>query len=165
MSLIIRAMTRKDADARGYVHWKSWQETYPGLVDDAYLSACMTLEKCQEIARQRPENTLIAELNGKIVGFSCYCPCRDTDMSGCGEIQSIYVLKEAQGLGIGRKLMDAAIAKLADYSTIVLWVLQGNDPAIDFYEHYGFRLDGATAPIMTGAPNTELRMIYHRVNG
>ena len=46
MELKIREMTPQDADGKGYVHWKSWQETYAGLVDADYLSSRMTLEKC-----------------------------------------------------------------------------------------------------------------------
>ena len=74
-------------------------------------------------------------------------------------MQAIYVLKEAQGLGIGRKLMDASLERLSVYSTVVLWVLKGNDHAIGFYEHYGFRFDGTSKEISVG---TELRMVYHR---
>lgn len=56
--------------------------------------------------------------------------------------------------------MDAALERLSDFGTILLWVLKGNDHAIGFYEHYGFRFDGETAPITLGTPNTELRMVY-----
>jgi len=31
MSVIIRKATREDADGKGYVHYKSWIETYTGL--------------------------------------------------------------------------------------------------------------------------------------
>lgn len=161
MTLKIREMRPKDADGKGYVHYTSWQETYPGLIDSSYL-ARMTLEKCQTIAHKWPENTLVAELDGKIVGFVCWLPCRDGDMPDCGEVTAIYVLKEAQGLGIGRKLMDAALEQLPQYQTIVIWVLKGNDHAIGFYEHYGFQLDGAEKEILLGTPNTDLRMLYHR---
>lgn len=162
MQYVIRQMTPGDADGKGYVHWKSWQETYPGLIDAGYLSS-HTLKKCQEIAHNRPENTIVAELGGKVVGFSCYRPCRDANTVDCGEVQAIYVLKEAQGLGIGRALMAAAIANLNGCTDIILWVLQGNDHAIGFYEHCGFRFDGVCAPITLGTPNTELRMVYHRI--
>lgn len=161
MKLEIREMRPEDMDAKAYVHWKSWQETYPGLVDEEYL-ARLSLEKCQDIARRWPDNIVIAELDGKVVGFTGYGPCRNPGMDGCGEVFAIYILKEAQGLGIGRKLMDAAFAKLTDYDTIVIWVLKGNDHAFGFYEHYGFQFNGVEAPITIGTPNTELQLIYHR---
>lgn len=158
MDLTIRPMVPEDADAKDYVHWKSWQETYPGLVDDGYL-ARLTPEKCQEIARRWPENTLVAVLDGRIVGFCCRGV---SDCPGCGEIIALYVLREAQGLGISRRLMDAALADLEEFPTVLLWVLQGNHRAIGFYEHSGFRPDGTTREIRLGLPNTELRMRLDR---
>lgn len=161
MKLEIRPMRPDDMNARGYVHYQSWQETYPGLVDAGYL-ARMSVEKCQEWAHRWPDNIMVAELDGKIVGFSGYGPCRNPGCENLGEVFAIYVLKEAQGLGIGRKLMDAALEKLADYHDIVIWVLNGNERAIGFYQHYGFCFDGTQAPIVIGTPNTELRMIFKR---
>lgn len=148
--LEIAKMRPDDYDQKSYVHWKSWQETYTGLMDERYI-ANQTLEKCRNIAHRWPGNTLLVHLDGQIVGYGCYISHED----GTGEISAIYLLKEAQGLGIGRRLMDALLEKLAGHHPIVLWVLKGNDRAIGFYEHYGFRMDGTekTAPV-----GTELRM-------
>ena len=154
MKLIIRDMRPEDADAKGYVHWKTWQETYAGLMDEKYL-ANQSLDKCQTIAHRWPENTLVAEVNSKIVGFSCY----GRNDSGAGEVIAIYLLKEVQGRGFGRKLMDATLCHLEEYSSVFLWVLEGNDHAIGFYEHYGFCKDGITKEIPLG---TELRMTYYK---
>ena len=158
MNIEIRPQRPEDADAKGYVHWKSWQETYPGLMEERFLIN-QSLEKCQTIAHRWPENTFVALLNGKVLGFTCYHPYWGDDLSNCGEVQAIYVLREAQGLGIGRKLMDAALEALSDYESVALWVLKGNDRAIGFYEHYGFRFDGGEKAAPVG---TELRMIYSR---
>lgn len=154
----IRDMGPEDADGKGYVHWKSWQETYSGLIPEASLTK-RTLERCQDVARRWPENTLVAELGEKIVGFACYGLCRDEDSSDRGEVIALYVLQEAQGLGIGKALMEAALEKLSAYNTIAIWVLKGNEQAIGFYEHFGFRFDGAAQEIEVG---TVLRMIYRR---
>ena len=157
MDLVIRPMTLDDADAKGYVHWKSWKDTYAGLIDQNYLNN-LDLAQRQKWARDYPENTSVAVLNGKVVGFSCYGATRDEDLPGCGEVYAIYLLQEAQGLGIGKKLMDAAFAHLKEYRTVAIWVLKGNEKAIGFYEHYGFRFDGtAKAYKQLG---TELRMLY-----
>ena len=80
MDVNIHPMRPEDTDGKGFVHWKSWQETYTGRMPEAFI-ARQTLEKCQENARRWPENTLVVRLNGKIVGFSCY----GTDDSGAGE--------------------------------------------------------------------------------
>lgn len=158
MNFEIRDMGPEDADSKGYVHWKSWQETYSGLIPEDSL-ARQSLERCRETARHWPENTLVAQLDGNIVGFACHGLCQDGDLSNCGEVMAIYVLREAQGLGIGKALMEAALEKLSAYDTIALWVLRENRQAIGFYEHFGFRFDGAAQALALG---TVLRMIYHR---
>ena len=132
MKFTVRPMSPEDADATGYVHWKSWKETYTGLMDPKVLEN-ISLTSRQLLANEHPENTFVAELNGKIVGFSGYGSSRDDDLPNSAEIYGIYILQEAQGLGIGKKLMDAAMAKLSDYPAVSIWVLQGNEKAIGCY--------------------------------
>lgn len=150
--LEIAKMRPEDYDQKGYVHWKCWQETYAGLIEQRHI-ASQTLEKCRNIAHRWPGNTLLVHLDGQVVGYGCYI----THVDGTGEISAIYLLNEVQGLGIGRKLMDALLEKLTGHCPIVLWVLKGNDHAIGFYEHCGFRLDGTEKSTPIG---TELRMTY-----
>ncbi len=151
MNLVIREMGPKDYDAKGFIHYQTWRETYTGLMDEHYISN-QTLEKCQYIARRWPQNTLVAEVDGTIVGFGCYILSED----GSGEISAIYILKSAQKQGIGIKLMDSMLMRMQTRHPISLWVLKGNEHAIGFYEHYGFHLDGT---IKDSAVGTELRMI------
>ena len=149
---VIRDMLPGEADQKGHVHYQTWLETYTGLIDEAFL-ANQTLEKCQTIARKWPDNTLIAELDGKMVGYCCY----GKEDSGAGHIFALYLLKEAQGIGLGRKLMNAAMDRLSECCPITLGVLEGNQQAIGFYEHYGFRFSGNSQVLRFG---NELEMIY-----
>lgn len=155
---IIPMTTQQDMDGKGYVHWKSWQETYTGLVDSAYMER-LTLERCVEMAHRWPRNILVAKDGEQIVGFVGY---GESETPHWGEVFAIYVLGEYHGQKIGYKLMNAAFEKLSGYNKIAVWVLKGNEKAIRFYERYGFRLDGAEKEIILGTPNTELRMVYTR---
>ena len=49
MNIVIKKM-ETDAEIKGkaYVHWKSWQEAYSGIVDQRYLDS-LTLDKCEKI--------------------------------------------------------------------------------------------------------------------
>ena len=50
MSILIKKMeTDEEIRGKAYVHWRSWQETYPGMMDEAYLDS-RTLGKCEEQA-------------------------------------------------------------------------------------------------------------------
>ena len=159
---VIKAMESEDEiDGKGYVHYKSWHETYTGLVDAGY-NGKQTLEKCIATAHKWPENILIVKDGEKVVGFAGYGAYRDDTLPDCGEVFAIYVLAAYHGQGIGYALMNAAIEKLSAYKKIAVWVLKRNERAIRFYERYGFRFDGAEEQIMLGVPNIKLRMIYER---
>lgn len=162
MEICIKPMeTEAEILGKGYVHWKSWQETYPTLVGEDYLAA-MTLEKCQKNALRWRDNILVAKDGERVVGFAGYGAYRDDTMPGCGEVYAIYLLAEYHGQGIGYRLMNAAMEELREYPKIALWVLRGNNRAIRFYEKYGFTFDGAELETTLGIPCTELRMIYQR---
>lgn len=154
----VRMMEARDAEGKGFVHYQSWQESYRGIVDPGYL-ADMTVEKCVEIARRWPGNTAVAR-EPRIVGFVCWCPCQDSDVpEGTGEISALYVLRPFQGRGIGTALMDFGMSMLSGCTQAVLWVLAENQQAIQFYQRYGFRADGAERWLTLGAPVRCVRMV------
>ena len=157
--LTIKPMeTESEIQGKAYVHFKSWNETYTGLVDAQYLQG-ITEDKCLQIARKWPDNLLVAKDGDKVIGFAGYGKYRDDTKANCGEVFSIYVLAEYHGQGVGYALMNAAVSQLAMYKEIAVWVLKGNEKAIRFYERFGFQFDGTEAEIMLGTANTELRMI------
>ncbi len=163
MEYIITPMkTDADMDGKGYVHYKSWHETYTGLIDQNYLDA-ITAEKCISTAHRWPDNTLVAKDGDKVIGFIAYNAYRDDSLTETGEIFGLYVLQDYQGQKVGYQLMNAAIEQLAQYKAVALWVLKGNDKAIRFYEKYGFQYDGAEAEILLGTPAVEVRMVLQKI--
>jgi len=109
--------------------------------------------------------TWVADRDGTLVGFVTAGPTRDDDLRAeaprAGEVYAIYVSADAQGRGVGRSLMDAALTWLRDAGRdpIAVWVIVGNDPATRFYERLGFRPDGARQPIdFDGTPVDEIRL-------
>ena len=162
MNYIVKPMqTVDEIEGKGYVHYKSWQETYAGLIDAEYLKS-MTEEKCKAIAYKWTDNILVAKDGDRVIGFVGYGKYRDDTLTDCGEIFSIYVLADYCDKKVGYELMNAAFAKLAAYKQIAVWVLKGNKRAIRFYEKYGFRFDNTEQEINLGTPNTELRMVIKR---
>jgi len=160
--IIIKKMeTEAEINGKAFVHYQSWQETYPGLVDPAYLQA-LTEEKCRRIAHRWTDGILVAKDGEQVIGFVGCGPYHDGSLPGYGEVFSLYVLAAYYGRKVGYRLMNAAIAALSPYQKIAVWVLEGNDRAIRFYERYGFRFDGAKADITLGTPNKEWRMLYTR---
>ncbi len=86
--------------------------------------------------------TFIAEDAGRPLGFCACGPQRDEAMARAGfggEFLSIYVLPEAQRLGLGQRLMGAAARRLLAHrmDAATLWVLAANESAREFYATLG----------------------------
>ncbi|MBE6990450.1 MAG: GNAT family N-acetyltransferase [Ruminococcaceae bacterium] len=160
MDITIRKM-ESDEEIRGkaFVHWRAWHEAYPGLVSGAYLDK-LTLERCEAMARSWPDNILVAKDGERVIGFVGFGD-RGGEMPDTGEIFALYVLAEYYGTGVGRRLLEAALAELRGYPQICLWVLKENGRAIRFYRKCGFCPDGAeTDSEMIAA--AEIRMVLER---
>jgi ribosomal protein S18 acetylase RimI-like enzyme len=90
---------------------------------------------------------LLARVDGELVGYGLahVMPIAetwigDTWVTGerIGEIESLSVLPEHRGAGIGTRLLDGLEAGLG-VDDLILGVLPGNDAAIRMYERRGYR--------------------------
>ena len=67
MNIELKKMeTDDEIRGKAYVHWKSWHEAYPGLVDQGYLDA-MTLEKCEKMAYSWLDNLIVAKAASSVL--------------------------------------------------------------------------------------------------
>jgi ribosomal protein S18 acetylase RimI-like enzyme len=71
-----------------------------------------------------------------------------TDTEGQREIDAMYVTKELQGKGLGKKLMQKAMEWLGTGGDIRLEVVSYNTNAINFYKGFGFQ--ETTNPVSEG---------------
>ncbi|HZW49293.1 MAG TPA: GNAT family N-acetyltransferase [Bacillota bacterium] len=158
----IRQAEPEDTLALGQIHYQAWIETYTGLIDQTYLDNRSPAKSVAAAERQGVENVLIAEWEGKLVGFARYGKTRDTDLpEGFGEIGGLYLLRCAQKKGLGKAMMQTAWKALQEMGchSVMLWVLDTNQAAIGFYESCGFRYDGTTKEVMIGTPVYEKRYL------
>lgn len=160
MEIVIKPMeTEDEIRGKAYVHWKSWQESYRGMVDADYL-ARMTLAQCEEKAFRWRDNLLVAKDGERVVGFVGYGAARGED--GAGEVFALYVLEEYQRRGVGYALMRSALAELDGCRVVYLWLLKDNEKAFRFYERVGFRADGLEKEVVLGTPVKGIRMSLTR---
>ena len=156
MDIVIKPMeTEEEIRGKAYVHWKSWQESYRGIVDDGYLDR-MTVSRCEEMASRYPENTLVAKDGDRVIGFACAGAVNGE--IDAGEVYALYVLEEYQHQGIGYALMREALSLLKGCRVVYLWAFKENAKALRFYERVGFRLDGTEKEIVLGTPAKGVRM-------
>jgi ribosomal protein S18 acetylase RimI-like enzyme len=147
---MIRRATPNDARAIAEVHVKSWQAAYRGLLPDDFLRN-LSVERREEQWRrglQNPEQVLLVYEQERIVAFCGFAPSRDEDVdkTNVAELGTLYALESVWNQGIGRALWQEAIQLMREkgFSEVTLWVLKGNERAINFYERQGMVFDGTT---------------------
>lgn len=147
--LTIRKAEMKDAAGIAEVHISSWLDTYSGIMPDEKLDS-LNLESCTKkwegnIQRsfEGKEILFVAELDDKIVGFCGGSPNDDenTKVKYQEDLRVIYIFKEYQKQGIGRKLVSEYVKaiKSRGINSMIIWVLEQNDSRL-FYEKLGGKL-------------------------
>jgi len=133
-----------DAAGLGRVHVRSWRETYPGLLPQAYLNRMSPTIHARRFRQQLMRAqagavTLIAEGAEAAVGYAQGSILKGGDRAADAEVFTLYVLRAAQGSGLGRALLRATarVLKAEGAGSLMLFVLSGNDRARGFYEHLG----------------------------
>lgn len=148
----IRPASRADARSIAEVHVTSWLWAYRGDLPDDTLDALSVedRERAWSSWFAEPEQggeVLVVTEAGRVVGFCGYGPSRDADApDATAEVRTIYLLREAAGRGIGRRLFARAIERMRalGYRRATLWVLESNERSRRFYEAAGWRWDGTT---------------------
>jgi L-amino acid N-acyltransferase YncA len=95
-------------------------------------------------AAHLPGHRLVADLLGEVVGWAALSPAsRRRCYAGVVE-DSIYVAREARGLGIGRTLLEALVAgsEAAGIWTIQTSIFPENRASLALHERCGFRVVG-----------------------
>jgi GNAT superfamily N-acetyltransferase len=106
---------------------------------------------------ERPAaEVLIAEVGADAAGFALFFHNYSTFLGRRGlYLEDLFVFPSHRGRGIGRALM-ARLAQLAverDCGRFEWWVLDWNEPAIEFYRSLGARaMDEWTVYRLTGEP-------------
>lgn len=147
---VIRAPRPEDVEALGALHCRVWQEAYAGLMSDEAFAA-LTPERFTTGWRRRTqeagpdgrhpngEHVAVAEFDGALVGFISVGPARDEDPPTDTQLWAINVVSDHYGSGVAQQLLTEILGESPAY----LWVADGNDRAIRFYERNNFRVDGA----------------------
>jgi ribosomal protein S18 acetylase RimI-like enzyme len=152
--IAIRRARLSDAGAIGAVHVAVWRSAYPGILPVGFLarlSAPRQAAHYGEAIRSGSTAVFVAVASGsdvprgsppRVVGFATAGRARPAGPTRLaeGEIETLYVLDDFRERGLGRALMRASAAALADAGcgSAYLWVLRDN-PSRWFYRRIGGR--------------------------
>jgi phosphinothricin acetyltransferase len=87
---------------------------------------------------------IVAELNGKVVGFGMYSEFRFREAYKFTVEHSVYVDNEYYGKGIGKVLLLELIriAKAQNLHTMIAVIDAENESSVEFHEKFGFKIVG-----------------------
>ncbi|WP_158277197.1 GNAT family N-acetyltransferase [Serinibacter arcticus] len=161
MSLTVRRALPDDADRLGEIHVSAWRHAYVGLLPQEFLDGLdpaarsdgwrgvLTSEAAEAVSKGDGDRasrwaTHVAERDGVVIGFVGTGPTLGQDESATTGELFINVDPSAWRTGAGRALLAAADERFGDLgcTDAKLWVLEGNDRAIAFYEALGWRATG-----------------------
>jgi GNAT superfamily N-acetyltransferase len=164
----VRPATIADAAYIAEIHVEAWRAAYASLMPAEVLSK-LDVERRTAIWRRSltepgPGMTVVAlDEAGMPTGFCVFGPGRDDDAKGqpVGELVALNIRPTAWRQGHGRALCEWVLrhAPTEGWSSVTLWVLEGNARARRFYETLGFAADGTEKhdSKLVGASLHELR--------
>ena len=147
----IRESKLSDTESLGRVHSQVWQETYPGLMPAEFLSRRGSVEARTEMRRLIFASTtplschlLVENDEERVVGFGDCGPAKETGQFAPAEINTLYLLQEAQGKGLGKKLLFKMLTHLAskNFGAAALKTNAGSANSNAFYRHCGGQIAG-----------------------
>ena len=133
-----------DAAELARVHVTSWRETYPGILPQVSLNAMRAEAHAKRFHRdltraKAGDVILLVEGAQGPVGYVAGALLKRQDRPADAEVFTLYLLRSAQGLGLGKALLCAAarVLKAEGAGSLMLTVLSANHHARRFYEHLG----------------------------
>jgi ribosomal protein S18 acetylase RimI-like enzyme len=145
LNYVVRSALEKDAKKLSEVRLQIDGETenLDREQGEAYIDKSGFKQLIEEDTESHHNLFLVAEVNGKIVGFS-RCEGNRLKRTSHKVEFGVCILKEFWGYGIGKNLLEASIhwADSNDIKKITLNVLETNEKAIKLYKKYGFEVEG-----------------------
>ena len=135
------------------IHVFGWRCAYKEFIPMEYLINKMTVKFREDrwykiLTEIDDRNVAYVYEEGNIIkGFMTIGDCRDDDKNiKAFELWSLYIDPLFQRHHIGTKMVDFCIAEARnkDRQEIIVWVLEKNKNAINFYNKKGFQFDGKT---------------------
>jgi len=119
------------------IYVQTWQDTYLGVVPFDYLYN-MSVDRYEQAFLKELEGrqilSYVAEVKGRVVGFTTGGFERHGDDIYGGEIFTLYVSRNYQRRGVGRQLVESLARSFNYYGihSMIVQVLQQN-PCRNFY--------------------------------
>lgn len=155
--ITVRAAVPDDAERIVDIRLVGWRAAFAHLLSAEFLANLPTdVERWRDgLARQRRTRTVVAEVDGEVVGYAFAGPAVEEDGIRDWQLFHLYQYPRMHGSGTGQALLDAAIE---DRPT-VLWTAEDNPRAIAFYRRNGLLPDGTRKVEPAWEDLAEIRLV------
>lgn len=145
----IRKAEFKDAEGIGNVHISAWRTTYIEILPQDFLDKLSQQDFIGRAQRRLDKidlNCFVAidsDLK-KIIGFADFGNCREKNIDADGELYAIYLHKDFQGRGVGKRLFQIGFQVLKEkgFKKMMVSVFNQNTSTKIFYEKVGGKFYG-----------------------
>lgn len=146
-AIIYREATVADSYAVAQVQVRSWQDSFAGILPQTFLDSISVEQRAKAFENRATDGfykMFLAEAKERgIVGFMDVGKSRDSLQPYEAELYAIYILKDFQRKGIGRRLFDLGVETvLANGMNSMYLITLEVSPYKSFYEKLGGRLAG-----------------------
>lgn len=122
-SLVIRAATADDIPALARLHVKAWNATYAPLLIKGPSETIRETQWRQKFAKDDATwfCYVVENRTGALIGFAQ--GNRSDHPEYAGELNKIYLLREYQGVGLGRRLIGVVAQRFLSQGIESMWLL------------------------------------------
>ena len=145
--ITLRRADPDDARSIAQVRIDAWRTTYKGMIPDAYLAAMSVDDSTslwlRVLTSASDRASVFVAANGvDVVGFAAGNLLPEPKHALDAELTALYLRRDHQRAGIGRRLVGAVVAAehAQGASGLLTWVIAGNKGARAFYERLGAEL-------------------------
>jgi RimJ/RimL family protein N-acetyltransferase len=145
-TILIRQMLTDDVPYVARFHHAAWMDAYRDLLPQKDMDR-LTLRHFQnswkEIMQDKDRTNLVAIEKAMPVGYASFTPYKK---AGQWELIGIYVNPQSMNKGCGSALFSAVVDAIKEKqgNRLVVWVIAGNQRAINFYQKHGMSATGKT---------------------
>ena len=142
MVSLVRPAEIDDAAGIAGIHVATWRTAYLGMLPNDFLDSLDEAgyeDRWRRTISESSNKVFVAEGARGVIGFASGGRERAGEDGYGGELYAIYVLREAQGRGHGRRLVQAVVGGLRELglAEMIVWVLRDNAAARKFYQRLG----------------------------
>ncbi len=141
MDVVVRRATAVDAPGLARLRWR-WRNEDRGEHGDIDRESFVDFFTTWTLDHAGTHVPFVAEVNGQLAGMAWLAlsnrvPSPNALDRRAGDIQSVYIVPEQRGNGVGARLIEAVIKHVRDTEMWYLTV-HSAETAIDFYRKLGF---------------------------